>query len=198
MQLRCFLINFTRFLGTPFLQNISGRLLLNMTYSDFQVNKFFEASVIICWWRKLSTDSAYNASWDNNSFSVTKHLVVVNQWRVLVVYHWLYTKTFYEKNLNLNTNKQIKTMCNLLILILLIHLFKKEIFIVLFYNVGIKVNKWIGSINERKKNWVQVCWKIKNMKINCTVAHIKNELLIVTKKITNFNAISFTSAKLFL
>ena len=58
---------------------------VNMVYSNFQVNKFFEASVIICWWRKISTDAAYNASWDN--FATAKYLVVVNPRRVFVVCH---------------------------------------------------------------------------------------------------------------
>ena len=35
---------------------------------------------------------------------------------------------------------------------------------------------------------IHVCQKIKNMEINC-------KLMIVMKKITNFNAISFTATK---
>ena len=34
---RCFPVNFAKFLRTPFLQNSSGRLLLNRTYSFFIV-----------------------------------------------------------------------------------------------------------------------------------------------------------------
>ena len=71
-------MNIARFLRTPILKKICGRLFVNIMvkYLDFQVNKFFEASAIICWWRKLYTDSTYNASWVNNSFSTTKYLVV--------------------------------------------------------------------------------------------------------------------------
>ena len=39
------------------------------------------------------------------------------------------------------------------------------------------------------KDCFHVCQKIKNMKINCKVG----KLMIVTKKITNFNVISFTA-----
>ena len=39
-----------------------------MVYWDFQVNKFYEASVFICWWKKLLLDSAFNAIWDNDFF----------------------------------------------------------------------------------------------------------------------------------
>ena len=56
-----------------------------MVYSDFQVNEFFETSVIMSWWRKIYKDAAYNASWDNNSISMAKYIVVVNPYRVLVV-----------------------------------------------------------------------------------------------------------------
>ena len=36
------------------------------------------------------------------------------------------------------------------------------------------------------------------IKINCSVAHVKNELMKITKKITNFKVIYFNSVKLFL
>ena len=36
------------------------------------------------------------------------------------------------------------------------------------------------------------------MKTDCNVAYVKKELMIVTKKIPNFNVTYFTSLKLFL
>ena len=76
-----------------------------MVYWDFQVNKFYEASVFICWWKKLLLDSAFNAIWDNDFFYTVKYFVAVNPCRVLVLCHGLkistrekYIKLFYEKN----------------------------------------------------------------------------------------------------
>ena len=62
--------------------------------------------------------------------------------------------------------------------------------------MGIKVNKWADSIHERKKTefmFVEIY-----IQINCKAAYVKNELMVVTKKIANFNVISFTWMKLLL
>ena len=58
--------------------------------------------------------------------------------------------------------------------------------------MGIKDNKMSGFHKQtEKKNWVHVHWKIKNMKKkNCNVGYVKNELMILTKKITDINVIS--------
>ena len=76
----CFPVNFAKFLRTPFLQNISGRLLLSFEY------KLFEISAIL---RSVSTSLPYSVKWilslpgalsDKRGFTVFQMNLLSKKW----------------------------------------------------------------------------------------------------------------------
>ena len=60
LQHRCFLANFVKFSGTPFLQNISGRLFLILEISRISVSKEYLELFLLNHLAETETDTLIN------------------------------------------------------------------------------------------------------------------------------------------
>ena len=71
--LRCFPVNFVKFLRTPSLQNTSGRLLLKSFYIDVHINVFNKDVFILylsLWWREFWTFLIFSFSSEKQCFKI--------------------------------------------------------------------------------------------------------------------------------
>ena len=73
--LECFPLNFRKFLRTPFLQNTSGRLLLNQTAKHFWFNEIGDISSFVSYWNSYRSVVFY-FTYSGGQFVITCHFFV--------------------------------------------------------------------------------------------------------------------------